>query len=156
MRFEFISAHAPKKPAPADGVNTFPVDYLCRKLGVSRAGYYAWKNRGPSKRERDDITLSTKIRAIFDAHHGRYGVRRIFADLRRQGVRVAYKRVQRLMAQLGLVSVHPRAPQAHHDRPGRRALVAARPRQRVHQPRLRRVLQEKQDQELGRADQYMF
>jgi transposase InsO family protein len=85
---------------------------MCRGLDVSRAGYYAWKKRGPSKHDRDDTALSTRIRAIFDAHQGRYGVRRVFQDLRRQGVRVAYKRVQRLMAQLGLVSVHPR-PRRH-------------------------------------------
>lgn len=81
---------------------------MCQRLGVSRAGYYAWRKRGPSKREQDDTALLTKIRAIFKAHRGRYGVRRIFADLRRQGVRVAYKRVQRLMSEAGLVSVHPR------------------------------------------------
>ncbi|MEX5638100.1 IS3 family transposase [Parafrankia sp. FMc2] len=100
--------HAPRKPAPADGVDTFPVDYMCRKLDVSRQGYYAWKKRGPSRREKDDVTLSTMIKAIFDHHEGRYGVRRIFHELHRQGVAVAYKRVQRLMAAMGLVSVHPR------------------------------------------------
>jgi putative transposase len=108
VKFEFISTHAPKKPASADGVHTFPVDYMCRKLDVSRQGYYAWKKRGPSQREKDDATLSTMIRAVFDRHQGRYGVRRIFHELRRQGVAVAYKRVQRLMATMGLVSVHPR------------------------------------------------
>ncbi|OHV52417.1 IS3 family transposase [Pseudofrankia sp. BMG5.36] len=89
-------------------MDTFPVDYMCRMLDVSRAGYYAWRKRGPSRHDQDDVILSTRIRAIFDAHRGRYGVRRIFHDLRRQGVRVAYKRVQRLMAAMGLVSVHPR------------------------------------------------
>ncbi|MCK9876307.1 IS3 family transposase, partial [Frankia sp. Ag45/Mut15] len=108
VKFEFISNHAQEKPASADGVGTFPVDYMCRKLDVSRQGYYAWKKRGPSQREKDDVTLSTMIRAIFDRHEGRYGVRRIFHELHRQGVAVAYKRVQRLMATTGLVSVHPR------------------------------------------------
>lgn len=112
MKFEFISNHTPKKPDFADGVNTFPVDYMCRMLEVSRAGYYAWKKRGLSRHDRDDLTLSTKIRAIFDAHEGRYGVRRIHRTLVRQGIRVAYKRVQRLMARMGLVSVHPR-PRRH-------------------------------------------
>ncbi|AEH09941.1 transposase IS3/IS911 family protein [Candidatus Protofrankia datiscae] len=108
VKFEFISIHAPKKPVSADGANTFPVDYMCKKLDVSRQGYYAWKKRGPSRREKDDATLSTMIRAVFDRHEGRYGVRRIFHEIRRQGVAVAYKRVQRLMATMGLVSVHPR------------------------------------------------
>jgi transposase InsO family protein len=93
-------------------VNTFPVDYMCRMLEISRSGYYAWKKRALSKHDRDDITLSTKIKAIFDAHEGRYGVRRIHRALIRQGIKIAYKRVQRLMAKLGLVSVHPR-PRKH-------------------------------------------
>lgn len=81
---------------------------MCQKLDVSRPGCYAWKKRGPSQREKDDSTLSTMIRAIFGRHEGRYGVRRIFHELRRQGVAVAYKRVQRLMPSMGLVSVHLR------------------------------------------------
>jgi transposase InsO family protein len=89
-------------------VDTFPVDYMCRKLAVSRQGYYAWKKRGLSQREKDDAALSAKIKEIFAFHQGRYGVRRIFAELRRRGVAVAYKRVARLMRVLGLVSVHPR------------------------------------------------
>ena len=93
-------------------MNTFPVDYMCERLGVSRAGYYAWRKRGPSKHDLDDVALLTKIRAIFDAHQGRYGVRRIHQDLRRQGEAVAYKRVQRLMSEAGLVTVHP-APRRH-------------------------------------------
>ena len=108
MKFGFISAHAPKRPAPADGVDTFPVDYMCRMLEVSRQGYYAWKKRGPSQHAKDDATLSTKIKSIFEFHKGRYGVRRVFRELHRQGIKVAYKRVQRLVRELGLVSVHPR------------------------------------------------
>jgi hypothetical protein len=53
---------------------------MCDKLGVSRQGYYAWKKRGPSQHDRDDATLSTKIKAIFDCHKGRYGVRRVFQE----------------------------------------------------------------------------
>ncbi len=109
MKFEFIDAHAPKKAVPADGFSRFPVVYMCDNLGVSRQGYYAWKKRGPSQHDKTDATLSAKIKVIFDEHRGRYGVRRIFRELRRQGVAVAYKRVQRLMRALGLVSVHPKA-----------------------------------------------
>lgn len=108
MKFVFISAHAPKKPAQVDGVETFPVNYMCDKLEISRSGYYAWKTRGPSQHDKDDATLSTKIKAIFDFHKGRYGVRRVFTELHRQGIKVGYKRVHRLMRAMGLVSVHPR------------------------------------------------
>jgi putative transposase len=102
VKFEFIADQA----AQAD--NIFPIDYMCGMLGVTRQGYYAWKGRGPSQRDRDDSALKTKIRTLFEFHKKRYGVRRIHAELLRSGVRVGYKRVQRLMVEMGLVSVHPR------------------------------------------------
>ena len=92
MKFEFIANQATL------GDNVFPIDYMCRMLEVTRQGYYRWKSRGPSRHDRDDSALKTKITTLFEAHRGRYGVRRIHAELRRGGVRVAYKRVCRLMA----------------------------------------------------------
>jgi transposase InsO family protein len=77
-------------------------------LMVTRQGFYQWKKRLPSRHDRDDSVLKTKITAIFGLHKKRYGVRRIHAELVRSGTRVAYKRVQRLMRELGLVSVHPK------------------------------------------------
>jgi putative transposase len=38
-----------------------PVALLCRMLGVSRSGYYAWRSRPPSMRSRQDATLTAKI-----------------------------------------------------------------------------------------------
>ena len=38
-----------------------PVTLLWRMLGVSRSGYYAWRKRLPSKRSREDATLTAKI-----------------------------------------------------------------------------------------------
>jgi putative transposase len=102
VKFEFIANQAAEKDNP------FPIDYMCRILEVTRQGYYAWKKRGPSQRHRNDSALRTKIKALFEFHKKRYGVRRIHAELRRGGVRVSYKRVQRLMVEMGLVSVHPR------------------------------------------------
>lgn len=102
MKFEFIANQATQQDNP------FPIDYMCRMLSVTRQGYYAWKKRTPSQRDRDDSALRTKIKALFEFHKKRYGVRRIHAELRRGGVRVAYKRVQRLMVEMGLISVHPR------------------------------------------------
>ncbi len=77
-------------------------------LGVSRQGYYAWTKREPSQRDRDESALKTKIKALFELPKKRYGVRRIHAELCRGGVRVGYQRVQRLMVEMGLLSVPPR------------------------------------------------
>lgn len=100
MKFAFIGAQAAKK--------AFPVAFMCPLLGVSVSGFYAWRSRPVSAREVADDALGRLISAIFTAHHGRYGVRRVFAELTLTGHAVSYKRVQRLMAELGLRSVHPR------------------------------------------------
>jgi putative transposase len=86
----------------------FPVIFMCEMLEVSRQGYYAWKKRAPSARKREDVTLTTLIVAIHDAHKGRYGIDRIHADLARNGYRVSPKRVRRLARAAGLACVHPR------------------------------------------------
>jgi putative transposase len=79
-----------------------PVSLLCSVLGVSRAGYYAWKNRPASARERCDDELLGEIRAIHAESKATYGWPRVHAALRHRGVRVSRKRVARLMRQAGL------------------------------------------------------
>ena len=55
-----------------------------------------------------NVTLTTLIVAIHEAHKGRYGIDRIHADLARSGYRVSPKRVRRLARAAGLRCVHPR------------------------------------------------
>lgn len=81
---------------------------MCAQLEVSSSGFYAWRSRPVSARETRDLALGRLITTIFDEHQGRYGVRRIHAELIKTGQSVSYKRVQRLMKELGLRSVHPR------------------------------------------------
>ena len=86
----------------------FPVATMCRVLGVSTSGYYAWRNRTPSKRDQDDEMLLEKIRQIHQMSYGTYGAPRIHEELRDQDVRVGRKRVARLMRGAGLVGVSRR------------------------------------------------
>ena len=79
-----------------------PVSLLCSVLGVSRAGYYAWKDRPASPRARRDRDLTALIGAIHAESEGSYGWPRMHAELRHRGVRVSRKRVARLMRQAGL------------------------------------------------------
>lgn len=79
-----------------------PVSRLCGVLGVSRAGYYAWKDRSPSPRAIRDAQLSEQIAEIHDESQGTYGWPRIHAELRHRGVRASRKRVARLMRRAGL------------------------------------------------------
>ena len=79
-----------------------PVSLLCEVLGVSRAGYYAWKQRPASERQRRDDEVLDEIRAIHGDSNATYGSPRVHAELRHRGVRVSRKRVARLMRQAGL------------------------------------------------------
>lgn len=84
---------------------------MCRVLGVSTSGYYAWRKRGLSARARQDAELTEQIRRIHQASRGIYGAPRIHAELALGlGIRCSKKRVARLMRQAGLMGVHRRRP----------------------------------------------
>jgi putative transposase len=86
-----------------------PVSLLCSVLGVTRAGYYAWRQRGPSRRALDDAELASLIRRVFVESLETYGAPRIHAELRAaHGIRVGRKRVARLMRLLELEGVSRR------------------------------------------------
>lgn len=78
---------------------------MCRVLGVSPSGYYAWRKRLLSARARADIALMAEIEAIHRVSRGTYGAPRIHAELRALGVHVGRKRVARLMRALGVQGV---------------------------------------------------
>lgn len=82
---------------------------LCRVLGVSTSGFYAWRKRGPSSRARQDAELTRRIVRIHQASRGTYGAPRVHAELTLgQGIRCSKKRVARLMRQAGLQGVYRR------------------------------------------------
>lgn len=81
---------------------SYPVSRLCRVLGVSRSGYYDWKDRPSSKRERENATLTEQIREVHERSRGIYGYPRVHAELRALGVRCSRKRVARLMRKAGI------------------------------------------------------
>lgn len=93
---------------------------LCRVLGVSPSGYWAWRRRPASQRAAADDGLLETVRAIHSASRGTYGAPRVHAALRAAGWRVGRKRVARLMRAALLVGVHrrrrrtPRRPAAAH------------------------------------------
>ena len=75
---------------------------LCRLFAVTRAGFYAWRQRPVSGRRRHDRVLLEEMRAIFEASDGTYGSPRMQHALRTGGHRVSRRRVARLMRQDGL------------------------------------------------------
>jgi putative transposase len=81
---------------------SFSVLLMCRTLGVSRSGYYDWKDRPPSRRSREDAALTERIREIHRRSRATYGSPRVHAELRAIGIRCSRKRVARLMRKEGL------------------------------------------------------
>jgi len=80
----------------------YPVRRLCRLLGVSSSGYYAWRNRSPSRRDKENEELLKAIRQIFKDVNGCYGSPRMHAELKSRGYRCGRHRVARLMRRHGL------------------------------------------------------
>lgn len=85
-----------------------PIQTMCRVLGVSASGFYAWRDRAPSQRAIADAVLTERIRRIHLQSDEIYGSPNIHAELRELGVRVGRKRVARLMRQAGLRGVSRR------------------------------------------------
>ena len=81
---------------------SYPISLLCRILRVSRSGYYGWKGRPPSERDKENAALTEKIREIHSRSRQVYGYPRVHAELRALGVRCSRKRVARLMRKAGL------------------------------------------------------
>jgi putative transposase len=75
---------------------------MCRVYGVTRAGYYAWRSRERSERERRNEALTDQIRAVHAESRGTYGSPRVHQVLRRRGQRVGKHRVARLMRTHGI------------------------------------------------------
>ena len=114
------------------------VTTMCRVLGVSASGYYAWQQRDLSPRTRQDQQLLEQIRASHHRSRGTYGAPRIHRDLRAAGTRVGRKRVARVLKQAGLCGVSRRkwpvtTVRAPHRRPApdlvQRAFTATGPNQ---------------------------
>lgn len=87
---------------------TLTIALACRILGVSRSGYYSWRDRGPSRRARADRQLQSDIVEIHSEHRGRYGSPRIHQELAQRGESVGRKRVARLMKSAGIAGYTPR------------------------------------------------
>lgn len=90
-KFEFISSH----------LEEYSVSDMCRALGVTRQGYYAWASRPPSAHEDRDLELARLIGDEYGASRGIYGAPKIFMRLRMSGVSTSRKRVARIMREYG-------------------------------------------------------
>jgi putative transposase len=85
------------------------VGAACAVLGVSRSAYYAWRERGPSRRRRRRADLAPSVRALFWKHRRRYGARRIAAELADLGEVCSRRLVRKIMEAEGLRAIQPKS-----------------------------------------------
>jgi transposase InsO family protein len=79
----------------------YPVRALCQAFGVSRSGYYAWRQREPSARGQSNARLVEEIQCLRQGREACYGSPRMTEELRARGHRCSENRVARLMRQHG-------------------------------------------------------
>jgi len=94
MKFKFIDRQ--KK--------THTVQTLCQMFGVTASGYYQWKKRGKSNREKENNFLLEKIKNAYELNRCVYGSPRITQALNRQSISCSQPRVARLMRANGIVA----------------------------------------------------
>lgn len=95
MKYRFILKHRQE----------FNLSRMCRVLDVSKSGFFAWLQRGESRRKREDAKLLRKIREVFLDSDRTYGSPRVWAALLAKGWRVSRKRVARLMRLAGIYAI---------------------------------------------------
>jgi len=97
------------------------VTRLCKALSVSRAGFYAWKQRAESLHAAADRRLKVLVHEAYLLGRKYYGSPRVHEALLKQHVPVSRKRVIRLMQEEGLVARIPRrwrnTTDSDHDHP---------------------------------------
>jgi transposase InsO family protein len=112
VKYQFIADHRQE----------FEITVMCRVLGVSRSGYYAWRQRPASAREMANQALSQQIKEIHQQSGQTYGSPRIQAELADKGVQCGHNRVARLMQQAELQAKQSRkfkvtTTNSNHDYP---------------------------------------
>ena len=83
------------------------IERMCQLAGVSRAGFY--RSLQQQEPVEEDMEVRSAIQLIFTEHKRRYGYRRVSKEMRRRGMRVNHKRVQRLMREDNLLAIQPKA-----------------------------------------------
>jgi transposase InsO family protein len=119
VRFAFIRDHQ----------GQFPVEVLCQVLGVSRSGYYAWRDRPPSPTALRRERLVAQIRRAHEEARSVYGSPRVHRELKARGVACCENTVAKLMRRHGIRSKAgrrfvPRTTDSRHDRPAADNILA--------------------------------
>ena len=87
---------------------TYPIVKMCAWAGVSRAGFYEWRDRPDSATTERRAVLTQQIRDIFTDSDETYGYRRVWNELDRQGVACGPELVRAIMRAQELIACQPR------------------------------------------------
>jgi putative transposase len=104
-KYLFIDAEYATLPAEGDAP---AVVQMCEWLGVSKSGFYDWRERPESETAKRRELLKIKIKALFEFNNAEYGYRRIHAELVRGGEAVNDETVRQYMRELGLEPCQPK------------------------------------------------
>lgn len=80
----------------------YPVPIMCRMMGVSTSGYYAWQDRPLSQHDREELLLELEIRAADRRTKQTYGTKRLQHGLAEHGIQVGISRIKRIRTRLGI------------------------------------------------------
>ena len=78
---------------------------MCQLYGVTRAGYYAWRKRPRSNRQRTDEQLIPKIVRVYQDSDQTYGSPRVYQSLKQSGETAGKRKIERLMRENGIQAV---------------------------------------------------
>jgi putative transposase len=92
MKYQFIHEYR----------SSFRVEKMCRVCDISRSGYYAWRQRDKSRRQKENEQLAEKIKNVYALNRKVYGSPRITEELRAQGLCCGKNRVAKLMRHNGI------------------------------------------------------
>ena len=112
MKYQFIKDHRFE----------FPVQKMCQILGLSRSGFYEWRNRTTSIRDFHNRIFLILIKEIFESHKKRYGSPRISDELKDMGYKVGHNRIARIMRKNNIKAKYkrkfkPKTTDSNHNFP---------------------------------------
>jgi putative transposase len=87
VKYTFIHEHR----------SEYRLEKMCSVLKVSRSGYYKWKERPESERERQHKEWTEQVKEIYDQSRKLYGSPKITRKLLQQGVTISERTVTRIM-----------------------------------------------------------
>ncbi len=98
MKYAFMHTHQQE----------FRVARMCRVLGVSRSGFYAWRGRKRSARAQVNQQLTERLRVLHQQTREAYGARKMWQLLNQEGVQCGRHRIARLRREAGIVALRRR------------------------------------------------